>query len=119
MRVLGDILWIVFGGGILAILWGLAGLLCCCTIIGIPIGIQCFKFASLVIWPFGRNVIFANHTGSFLLNVLWILVFGCELAVISCVLGLIWCVTIVGIPFGIQCFKFAQLALMPFGAQIQ
>lgn len=118
MRVFGNILWVLFGGGILAVLWGIAGLLCCCTIIGIPTGIQCFKFTSLVIWPFGRNVIFANCTTSFLLNILWILVFGWELAVISCVLGLIWCITIVGIPFGTQCFKFARLALMPFGAQI-
>ena len=112
-------MWVLFGGGILAVLWGIAGLLCCCTTIGIPTGIQCFKFTSLVIWPFGRNVIFANCTTSFLLNILWILVFGWELAVISCVLGLIWCITIVGIPFGTQCFKFARLALMPFGTQIQ
>ena len=118
MRVLGNMLWLIFGGGILAILWGLAGLLCCCTIIGIPIGIQCFKFTSLIIWPFGRDVEFTNNTGSFLLNILWILVFGWELAVISCAIGLIWCITIVGIPFCIQCFKFARLALMPFGAQI-
>lgn len=118
MRVLGNILWVLFGGGILAVLWAIVGLFCCCTIIGIPTGIQCFKFTSLVIWPFGRNVIFANCTTSFLLNVLWILVFGWKLAVISCVLGLIWCITIVGIPFGTQCFKFARLALMPFGAHI-
>lgn len=119
MRALGNILWFIFGGGILALLWFLAGLLCCCTIIGIPIGVQCFKFSSLMIWPFGRDVIFSNGTGSFLMNVIWILLFGWELAVTSCIIGLIWGITIVGIPFGTQCFKFARLAIMPFGAQIR
>lgn len=118
MRTIGNILWMIFGGGILAILWGIVGLFCCCTIIGIPVGIQCLKFTSLVFWPFGRNVIFANCTTSFLLNVLWILIFCWELAVISGIIGLIWCVTIVGIPFGTQCFKFARLALMPFGTRV-
>lgn len=81
-------------------------------------GIQCFKFASLVFWPFGRNVIFANGTANFLLNILWILIFGWELSIVSFLLGLFWCVTIVGIPLGMQCFKFARLAFMPFGAHI-
>ena len=118
MKTLGNIFWILFGGGILALIWGVVGLLCCCTIIGIPVGIQCFKFTSFVIWPFGRNVIFENCTTSFILNVLWILIIGWELTLISCIVGLAWCVTIFGIPFGVQCFKFAQLALMPFGARI-
>lgn len=118
MRTIGNILWMIFGGGILAILWGIAGLLCCCTIIGIPMGVQCFKFASLVFWPFGRNVIFANGTANFLLNILWILIFGWELSIVSFLLGLLWSVTIVGIPLGMQCFKFARLAFMPFGAHI-
>lgn len=118
MRILGNILWCIFGGGLLAILWGIAGIFCCCTIIGIPLGIQCFKLTSFVIWPFGRNIIFANCTTSFLLNVLWIVFLGWELALFSCAIGLIWCITIVGIPFGIQCFKLAQLSFMPFGAQI-
>lgn len=118
MRTLGNILWFIFGGLILSILWGVAGLLCCCTIIAIPVGIQCFKFASFVLWPFGRDVVFSNGVGSFLLNLLWLLIFGWELALASCILGLLWCVTIVGIPFGIQFFKFTRLALLPFGAEI-
>ena len=118
MRILGNFLWCCFGGGVIAILWALAGLLCCCTIIGIPMGVQCFKFASFIIWPFGRNVVYSGHTVSFLANIIWIMVFGWELAAFSLLLGIIWCITIVGIPFGQQCFKFAKLALMPFGAQI-
>jgi len=118
MKTLGNILWVLFGGIIFAALWFICGLICCCTIIGIPIGIQCFKFANYVLWPFGKSVQYSGNAGSFLLNVLWILLFGWELAVISVIVGLIWCVTIVGIPFGIQCIKFAQLALFPFGSTI-
>jgi uncharacterized membrane protein YccF (DUF307 family) len=118
MKTLGNILWFVFGGLILSALWGIVGIICCCTIIAIPVGIQCFKFASFIFWPFGRDVDFSNSVGSFLLNILWVLIFGWELAITSCTLGLLWCVTIIGIPFGLQFFKFAQIALMPFGSHI-
>lgn len=119
MRTLGNILWLIFGGLILSVLWGVAGLICCCTIIAIPAGIQCFKFAAFVFWPFGRDVVFSSNVGNFLLNVIWILVFGWELAVVSCMLGLMWCITIIGIPFGLQFFKFAKIALLPFGSHIE
>lgn len=119
MRTLGNILWFVFGGLILSVLWGVLGIICCCTIVAIPAGIQCFKFASFVFWPFGRDVVFSSSVRSFLLNVIWILTFGWELTVISCVFGLIWCITIIGIPFGLQFFKFAKIALLPFGAHIE
>lgn len=119
MRLIGNLLWFALGGVVLSILWMVAGLLCCITIIGIPIGIQCFKFASLMLWPFGRDVDFSTvGIGSTLINIVWILLLGWELAVASVVIGLIYCVTIIGIPFGIQSFKFAKLALMPFGARI-
>lgn len=119
MRTLGNILWILFGGAVVALLWVVAGLVCCCTIVAIPIGVQCFKFASITFWPFGREVITSNSTGNFLLNLIWLLYFGLELSIVSCLFGLVWCITIVGIPFGIQFFKFAHLALTPFGARIQ
>ena len=118
MKTIGNLLWILFGGLVLAIFWMIAGLLCCITLVGIPLGIQCFKFAQLVLWPFGRNIEFGESPFSFLVNIIWILLFGWELAVVSVVMGLLWCITIVGIPFGIQCFKFAQLALLPFGARV-
>lgn len=119
MRFIGNILWFIFGGVILGLAWFLAGLLCCITIIGIPLGIQCFKFASLALWPFGRDVDF-SHAGvvSLLVNILWILLLGWELAVTAVTIGLVYCVTIIGIPFGLQAFKFAKLALLPFGARI-
>lgn len=118
MRTLGNVLWFIFGGLFLSLIWGVIGAFCCCTIIAIPIGIQCFKFASFVFWPFGRDVVFSNGVGNFLLNVIWILMFGWELALTSCFFGLLWCSIIVGIPFGLQYFKFARIALMPFGTQI-
>ena len=118
MKTIGNIFWFFLGGIELAVMWAVAGLLCCISIIMIPIGVQCFKFAGFVIWPFGRTVINTGGVGKTLINLLWILFFGWELAIISVVFGLLWCVTIVGIPFGVQCFKFAQLALMPFGSTV-
>lgn len=119
MRILGNFLWVVFGGAILALLWLIAGLLLCVTIIGIPFGIQCIKIASLVLWPFGKEISYpAVGAGNLLFNLLWILMFGWELAISALTLGVFFCITIIGIPFGLQYFKFAQLALFPFGARV-
>ena len=91
----------------------ISGCVCCITIIGIPVGLQCFKFAKLALCPFGRIIYYGNmSSGSVLLNVLWILLCGIELAVASAMMGIICCLTIIGIPFGLQHFKFAALALM-------
>ena len=117
MRFLGNVLWFIFGGAILALGWFIAGLLCYITIIGIPLGAQCMKIASLVLCPFGKDINYSRAGfGSCVGNFLWIALFGWELALGAAVTGCIWCVTIVGIPFGLQFFKFAQLAFMPFGA---
>lgn len=118
MRVLGNILWVLFGGAFMALLWLMAGLLCCVTIIMIPVGMQCFKFAGFVLWPFGKTVYYGGGAGGCLLNALWLLLLGWELALTHVVVGLLFCITIVGIPFGVQCFKFARLALTPFGAVV-
>ena len=119
MSIIGNLLWWIFGGILLAAAWALAGLLLCITIIGIPFGIQCIKIAFFVLWPFGQDVEIGNFgVGGFLLNILWILIFGWEIAVAHLVFGLLLCVTIIGIPFGMQHFKLAKLALIPFGARI-
>ena len=118
MNTLGNILWFIFGGLFSGILWLLAGLIWCITIIGIPIGLQCFKFASLAMWPFGNEIVYGSGMFSLLVNVIWIVFFGLEMAVANLILGCLWCITIIGIPFGKQFFKLAQLSLMPFGAQI-
>ena len=119
MSTFGNILWIVLGGFVMALGWFIAGVICCITIIGIPLGIQAFKMAQLVLWPFGRTVDFSKMgAGSLILNIFWIIFFGWELAIGSAILGVLYCITIIGIPFGIQWFKFAKLALFPFGAEI-
>jgi uncharacterized membrane protein YccF (DUF307 family) len=120
MSVLGNIIWIIFGGLISAICWSIAGLLLCITIIGIPFGVQCFKIAGLVLAPFGREINDSGMgAGSFIMNIVWIILFGWELAVGHLVLALIFAITIVGIPFAAQHIKLARLALLPFGAEIR
>ena len=103
--------------------WGWAGpwrgALWCITIVGIPIGTQCFKFAKLAFFPFGKEVIYGGGVGSLLLNILWLIFSGVPLALQAVLNGALFCVTIVGIPFGMQCFKMAKLALMPFGSQVR
>jgi len=117
MKTLGNLIWFIFFGLILALLWVMSGIVCCITIIGIPFGIQCFKLAGLSLWPFGKEIIYGSMgVGSLLGNILWILFFGWELALAHLMAGLICCITIIGIPFGLQCFKIAQVALLPFGA---
>ena len=96
----------------------LAGIAMCITIIGIPLGIQCFKIAGFVIFPFGKKIHYSGGAGKLILNIIWIVLCGWELALASLGMGLIWCITIVGIPFGLQSFKLAKLAFMPFGARI-
>lgn len=118
MRVFGNILWVILGGALLSLMWCIAGFICVCTVILMPVGFQCFKFAQFILWPFGKDIMFSTSTGSFLLNILWIMLFGWELAIASLIVGMIWCVTIIGIPFGMQCFKFAKLALLPFGSSV-
>lgn len=119
MRVLGNIIWFIFGGLAGGIAWTVAGCLWCITIIGIPVGKQCFKFASLAFFPFGKEVVYGEGMFSFIVNIIWLILFGWEMAVGYLGLGLLYCITIIGIPFGKQCFKLAKLSLMPFGAQVR
>ena len=118
MKLIGNILWFVFGGLLNALAWLISGALWCLSIVGIPYGLQCFKFASLAFWPFGKEIVCGNGTFSFLVNLIWILFFGCEMALGNLILGFFWCITIVGIPFGKQFFKMAKLSFMPFGASV-
>jgi uncharacterized membrane protein YccF (DUF307 family) len=118
MKTLGNILWFVFGGFISGLAWLIAGLLWCVTIIGIPYGRQCFKFASLSFFPFGKSVQYGGGAVSTLANIIWLLFFGVWMSLGNLIIGFLWCVTIVGIPFGKQFFKIAKLALTPFGARI-
>lgn len=118
MGCLGNLIWFFCGGLLQGLSWTFAGLLWCITIIGIPIGRQCFKFASVAFFPFGKEVQYGGGTISLLANIVWLIVSGIPLAIGAAVNGLLLCITIIGIPFGLQCFKIAKLALMPFGATI-
>lgn len=118
MGCLGNVLWFIFGGWISGLSWAFAGLLWCISIVGIPVGMQCFKFAALSFFPFGKEVHYGGGAGSMLLNIIWMIVSGIPLALESLVIGALLCVTIVGIPFGMQQFKLAKLALMPFGSEV-
>lgn len=118
MRFVGNVLWFLAAGLWLSLGWTLAGLFWCITIIGIPWGLQCFKFAKLTFSPFGKEVILGDSMFSLLLNMIWIIVSGVPLAITAATIGLVLCITIIGIPFGKQCLKFAQLAFLPFGAKV-
>ena len=118
MKIIGNILWLVLGGLLVSLGYFLTGLLFCITIIGIPFGCQLWKFGVFSLWPFGTEVAEGeNSTGclSILMNVLWILFGWWEIAVTHLAFGLLCCITIVGIPFGVQHFKIAILSLLPFG----
>lgn len=119
MSCIGNVLWFVFGGLWMGLSWALLGVLWCITIVGIPVGVQCFKMAGLAFFPFGKEVDYGGGAGSLLLNIVWIIFGGLALAVEAALIGVLFCITIVGIPFGKQCFKLAKLALMPFGAQVR
>jgi uncharacterized membrane protein YccF (DUF307 family) len=119
VRAIGNILWLILVGWHTALTWLVLGLLLCVTIIGIPFGIQAFKFAGFSLWPFGRVAVRDPHVraASVLGNVLWFIP-GLLLALSYFVSGLLLCITIIGIPFGIQAFKLAGLAPLPFGRSI-
>ena len=115
MKTIGNIIWFVFCGLLGFFSYVCLGLLWCITIIGIPFGKQCFKIANLILWPFGKDVKtdFDKHP---IANVIWIIFGGLEIAIGYLLVGLFLCITIIGIPFGKQCFKLAKLSLIPFGA---
>ena len=120
MRTLGNILWFIFPGVWLALGYALAGLVMCITIIGIPFGVQAFKLAAFTLWPFGKTVVRSSDGGCLEVgaNVVWFVLFGWEMFLAHLAAGLLLCITIIGIPFGIQAFKLSVLSLWPFGQSI-
>lgn len=121
MNFLGNIIWLLFGGLVAALGYLVGGAILCLTIIGIPFGLQCFKLASFVLWPFGRQAVITSSSGgclSVLLNVVWLLCAGFWLAVWHIFWGLFFFITIIGIPFARQHFKLVEISLLPFGKEI-
>lgn len=119
VKTIGNILWFVLCGLALALGWLFVGLILAVTIIGIPFAVQCVKLAGFSLWPFGRTVVDdpdARRLG-ILGAILWIIP-GILLALGYVISGVVLCITIIGIPFGIQAFKLAGLALQPFGKTV-
>jgi uncharacterized membrane protein YccF (DUF307 family) len=121
MNFLGNLIWLVFGGIIIAIEYLIGSLVLMITIIGIPFGIQTLKMASLSLWPFGRDTVVHSRASGCLyiiMNIIWLLTGGLWIALTHAIFGALLCVTIIGIPFGLQHFKLTAIALSPFGRDI-
>ncbi len=125
MRLLGNILWFVFGGGFFASLWWLlVGVLLAFTVIGIPFAIAAFRIAGFAAFPFGRKLVDARVVGedrlfgTGLTNLLWIVLAGIWLTIGHVVLGLVLCLTLIGIPFGLGHFKLASVSFAPLGKRV-
>ncbi|MCX6255480.1 MAG: YccF domain-containing protein [Bacteroidia bacterium] len=121
MNILGNLIWLIFGGIIIAIEYFIGSLVLMITIIGIPFGIQTLKMAALAIWPFGRDTrVHSRASGCLyiLMNVLWLITGGLWIAATHAIFGILLCITIIGIPFGLQHFKLTAIALSPFGRDI-
>lgn len=122
MAFIGNLLWFIFGGGIIfGLSWLIIGAIWCVTIVGIPIGIGCFRVAGFAFFPFGKELVPAELVGekriigTGLVNFLWCIFSGLWLAIGHAVIGLAQCLTIVGIPFGMANFKLASVSFAPLG----
>lgn len=121
MNLPGNIVWLLFGGLLATMGYCIGGFVLCLSIFGIPWGVQCFKLAGLVLWPFGKKVVSdSSNTGclSTLCNVIWIIFGGWYTALIHIVMALILFISIIGIPWARQHFKLVEVSLAPFGKRI-
>ncbi len=122
MNLLLNIIWLILGGFIVVIAYLLGGILLCITIIGIPFGIQCFKLAGLALMPFGREIREKEPPSGALaviMNVIWIILPGLELAVFHLIMALLFAITIIGLPLAAQHLKMTRLAILPFGFEVK
>jgi uncharacterized membrane protein YccF (DUF307 family) len=121
MNLLGNLIWLIFGGIIISIEYLIGSILLMITIVGIPFGLQTLKMASLSLWPFGRDTVVHTRASGclyILMNILWLITGGICIAITHAIFGLILCITVIGIPFGLQHFKLTAIALSPFGRDI-
>ena len=128
MALIGNVIWFLFGGFFLGLAWWFSGLLMIVFIITIPFAKACFVFGSFCFFPFGREMISRKEltdkddigTGALGLigNIIWFILAGLWLAIGHVLWAILFFITIIGIPFGIQAFKFVPLALFPFGKEI-
>jgi uncharacterized membrane protein YccF (DUF307 family) len=120
VRLILNLIWLVLAGFWLALLYVLAGILACILIITIPFGLACFRIASFALWPFGRRIVRRPSSGapSIIGNIIWIVLFGWELALAHLATGVALCLTIIGIPLGLANFKLIPVSLVPLGTEI-
>jgi uncharacterized membrane protein YccF (DUF307 family) len=120
VRFILNILWLVFGGLLLALGYAVAGLICFVLVVTIPFGIASFRMANYALWPFGRTLVPRPSAGvaSAVGNVIWFIVAGWWLALGHILTGIALCITIIGIPLGIANFKLIPVSLLPFGKEI-
>ncbi|KHD46037.1 YccF domain-containing protein [Streptococcus hongkongensis] len=118
MKLIGNIVWFVCSGFWAWFAWSFVGLAFSLTIVGIPIGLQCFKIANFGLFPFGKEIEIGQSGTSIFLNLIWIICCGWQLATIHLTSALFLCISIVGIPFAFQSLKLAKLSLFPFGVKI-
>jgi uncharacterized membrane protein YccF (DUF307 family) len=120
LRLILNIIWLIFCGWWMAILYVLAGILCAILIITIPFAIACFRISAYVIWPFGRSITIRRNAGigSAIGNIIWIILFGWWLAIGHLTSGIVLCLTIIGIPLGLADFKMIPISLLPLGVKI-
>ena len=122
MSDLGNLFWIIFGGFIIFLMYVFGSLILMITIIGIPFGLQTLKMANFALMPFGKEAVAGERFSGclyLLMNIIWLLFAGIEIATVHLVLALICAITIIGIPIAIQHVKMAGLALFPFGMDIR
>jgi len=118
MSLIGNLVFFIFGGFVIFFGYVLGGRLMCLTIIGIPFGLMCFRLAGSVLAPFGREVVETEPPGgalSLIMNIIWIILPGLELAIMHLLLALFFALTIVGFPLAVQHMKMVPMALLPFG----
>jgi uncharacterized membrane protein YccF (DUF307 family) len=120
VKTIGNILWFFLAGLWLAIGYAIAAVIMCILVVTIPFGIASWRIATYVIWPFGRSVVSRPDAGaaSTIGNILWFILAGLWIAIEHIIAGVLLCITIIGIPFGIVSFRMAGLALAPLGKEI-
>jgi len=110
--------WFFCGGLVLGVCWLLCGILWCMTIVGFSVGKKCFKIAIMMFYPYGKEIVFLEKEPIRLIDVVWFLLSGMWLMFVSVILGVILCMTIVGLDYGIHCFRMVNLAVMPFDIDV-
>ena len=122
MSLLGNLLWLIFGGLVAGLGYIVAGLALCLTVVGIPFGLMSIRIGFATFTPFGKQIVErpdANSPLRLVFNVIWLLLFGWEIAIAHLAAALVLFVTIIGIPFAMQHLKLVPLALLPFGRDLR